>query len=230
MGDLNSMLLAVDTSTSQIGVALYDGERVLAEAYWQSGRHHTRELASLVAQVLGHTGFAVADLQAVGVALGPGSFTGLRIGLAFAKGLTLARRLALVGVPTLDVVAAAVPPDPDYPRLFAVLPAGRGRLAVGRYTLQDRRWQPQGSPETATPEALAQRIRQPSIVCGEMPPEARSRLGRKYKTVRIPSPALCARRPALLAELAWARWQNGQTDFPAPLAPLYLHTGTPIPA
>ena len=81
-----------------------------------------------------------------------------------------------------------------------------------------------------TAEDLAQAIRRPTLVCGEMPPEARARLARKYKNVRLPSPAHCARRPAFLAELAWARWQEGQTDAVASLAPIYLHTGTPIPA
>ncbi len=224
------MLLALDTSTTQIGVALYDGARVLAEAYWRSGRRHTQELAPLVAQVLQHTGFAIEDVQAVGVALGPGSFTGLRIGLAFAKGLAVARGLALVGVPTLEAVAAAVPLDVAFPSLAAVLPAGRGRLAVGWYTQTEGRWQAAGEPEIFTAETLAQRIRKPTVVCGELTADERSRLARKYRTVRLPSPAACARRPAFLAELAWQRWQQGQTHPVASLAPIYLHTGTPIPA
>ncbi|HFC08706.1 MAG TPA: tRNA (adenosine(37)-N6)-threonylcarbamoyltransferase complex dimerization subunit type 1 TsaB [Chloroflexi bacterium] len=224
------MLLALDTSTTQIGVALYDGARVLAEAYWQSGRRHTQELAPLVAQVLQQTGFAIEDVQAVGVALGPGSFTGLRIGLAFAKGLAVARGLALVGVPTLEAVAAAVPLDVAFPSLAAVLPAGRGRLAVGWYTQTEGRWQAAGGPEIFTAETLAQRIRKPTVVCGELTADERSRLARKYRTVRLPSPAACARRPAFLAELAWQRWQQGQTHPVASLAPIYLHTGTPIPA
>ena len=224
------MLLALDTSTTQIGVALYDGARVLAEAYWQSGRRHTQELAPLVAQVLEHTGFGVDDLRAVGVALGPGSFTGLRIGLALAKGLAVARGLALVGVPTLDVVAAAVPVEANFRALAAVLPAGRGRLAVGWYALTEGTWRGVSEVEILTAEALTRRIRKPTVVCGELSGQERARLARKYKTVRLPSPARCARRPAFLAELAWQRWQQGQTDAVASLAPIYLHTGTPIPA
>ncbi|NPA92846.1 MAG: tRNA (adenosine(37)-N6)-threonylcarbamoyltransferase complex dimerization subunit type 1 TsaB [Chloroflexi bacterium] len=224
------MLLALDTSTTQIGVALYDGQRVLAEVYWQSGRRHTQELAPLVAEVLAHTGFTADDIQAIGVALGPGSFTGLRIGLAFAKGMALTQKIPLVGIPTLDAVAEAVPVDEAFPTLAAVLPAGRGRLAVGWYQAQENRWQAQGQPEVLTAQDLNARIRKPTVVCGEMSAEERSRLARKYKTVRLPSPAMCARRPAYLAELAWQRWKQGQTDSPASLAPIYLHTGTPIPA
>ena len=225
-----TLLLALDTSTTQIGVALYDGDRVLAEVYWQSGRRHTQELAPLVAEVLRHTGFTPEDVDAVGVALGPGSFTGLRIGLAFAKGFALPRGLPLIGVPTLDAVAAAVPLKPGYPELAAVLPAGRGRLAVGWYTAEDEGWQPRGEPQVFTAEDLAAHIRKPTVVCGEMAPEARARLARKYKTIALPDPVTCARRPAHLAALAWTRWQQGQTDAAASLAPIYLHTGTPIPA
>ncbi len=224
------MLLAIDTSTTQLGVALYDGQRVLAEVYWQSGRRHTQELAPLVAEALKHPGFTAADVKALGVALGPGSFTGLRIGLAFAKGMALTQKIPIVGIPTLEAVAAAVPLDPTFTTLAAVLPAGRGRLAVGWYRATEHGWQALGEPEVLTADALAARIRKPTIVCGEMDENERSRLARKYKTVRLPSPAACARRPAYLAELAWQRWKQGQTDPPASLAPIYLHTGTPIPA
>ena len=101
------MLLAVDTSTRAMGVALYDGARVLSEMTWISKNHHTIELAPTVEQALGHIGGGSDDLKALGVAIGPGSFTGLRIGLALAKGLALSHRLPIVGIPTLDVVAGA---------------------------------------------------------------------------------------------------------------------------
>ncbi len=224
------MLLSIDTSTTQIGVALYDGARVLAEVYWQGGRRHTQALAPLVDDVLRRVGFETEALQAVGVALGPGSFTGLRIGLAFAKGLALAQGLPLVGVPTLDAVAAAVPEVAGFPKLAAVLPAGRGRLAVGWYAREGEDWRAEGEAEILTAEELAQRIRKPTVVCGELTEEERARLARKYKTVHLPSPAACARRPAWVAELAWRRWQQGESDAAASLAPIYLHTGTPIPA
>src|SRR5512134_776723 len=125
-GDL--MLLALDTSTRTVGVAVYDGQQVLSEATWISGDHHTVDLAPAVLQALARAGLQVSDLQALAVATGPGSFTGLRVGLALAKGLALAHHLALVGVPTLDALALAQPVL-DMP-LAAVLRAGRGRLAV----------------------------------------------------------------------------------------------------
>ena len=80
------MLLAIDTSTRYAGVALYDGIQVTGEVVWTSQDHHTVELVPVIAEVLQRAGKKVTDLTAVGVALGPGSFTGLRIGLAAAKG------------------------------------------------------------------------------------------------------------------------------------------------
>ncbi len=221
------MLLALDTSTRALGVALYDGVSVRAELVWQSPHYHTRELTPAIRLLLSQTETPLTAVSALAVATGPGSFTGLRIGLAVAKGLAFSRGLPLIGVPTLDVVAATQPPD-ERP-LLAVLQAGRGRLAVGRYLARQGRWVAEGAPQVLTIEALARRIRQPVRVAGELTAEQRARLARKWKNVRLATPAQSVRRPALLAELAWERWQRGEVDDPISLAPIYLHHGTPIP-
>ncbi len=222
------MLLAVDTSTKQMGLALYDGAQVIGELLWQSRHYHTVELAPAVADLLARSGLKMDEIKALGIALGPGSFTSLRVGLAFVKGLALARHLPVMAVPTLDVVAAAqvvrnIP-------LAAVLQAGRGRLALGRYKVVDETWQADGELQVTTADELADSIRKPTIVCGELTADERQRLARKRVNVRLASPAGCVRRPAVLAELAWERWQAGEQDDAAPLAPIYLHTAEPIPS
>ncbi|MEJ5224179.1 MAG: tRNA (adenosine(37)-N6)-threonylcarbamoyltransferase complex dimerization subunit type 1 TsaB, partial [Anaerolineales bacterium] len=206
------MLLAVDTSTAQIGLALYDESSVLGELLWHTRAHHTAELAPAVHDLLTRTGATMKDIRALGVALGPGSFTSLRVGLAFVKGLSLARCLPLIGIPTLDILAAAQPPS-DLP-LAAVLQAGRGRLAVVWYQSTGRGWQAQGEPLVSTAEDLAAHIESPTLVCGELTGEERQRL-RKNRQVRLAAPAACVRRPSVLAELARARWQAGQVDSAA---------------
>ena len=80
-----------------------------------------------------------------------------------------------------------------------------------------------------TLDDLASAIREPTRVCGELDEQARGRLKRKYKNVHLTSPVRSLRRPSYLAELAWERWQAGQIDDPASLAPIYLHHGDPIP-
>jgi tRNA threonylcarbamoyladenosine biosynthesis protein TsaB len=222
------MLLAIDTSTAQVGLALYDGVQVIGEMFWQSQAHHTEELAPALAGLLARVGAAMDSVQALGVAIGPGSFTSLRVGLAFAKGLSLARHLPLVGVPTLDVAAACVPLSER--RLAAVLQAGRGRLALVWYRAGEGGWQAEGPAVVTTAEGLARKIRQKVVVCGEMNAEERSRLARKFRNVTLASPAQCVRRPGVLAELAWDRWQAGKADPPASLAPIYLHVAGGPPA
>ena len=221
------MLLALDTSTRTVGVALYDGVQVLSESVWNSKDYHTVELAPAVAETLSKSGVNIEDLQALVVALGPGSFTGLRIGLALAKGIALVRHLPLIGIPTLDVLAASQPLD-DL-QLAAVLRAGRGRLAVGWYKAENSAWHSSGDVEILTPEELTQRIQSPTLVCGELEEEERRLLGRKRKNVALASPAQSLRRPAFLAELGWRRWQQEDVDDPATLAPFYLHYNEPIP-
>ena len=222
------MLLALDTSTAQVGLALYDGSQVVCELFWHSRAHHTIELAPELADLLARIGVKMNEIKALGVALGPGSFTSLRVGLALAKGLALARHLAMIGIPTLDILAAAQPIR-DLP-LAAILQAGRGRLAVGWYRAVENGWQAEGPATLTTVEALAQSISAPTIVCGELSAEERQRLARKHKNVILPSPARCVRHPGFLAELAWARWQEGKVDNARSLAPIYLHVAGGVPA
>jgi len=221
------MLLSIDTSTSQSGLALYDGAQVLAELLWHSRAHHTRELAPALAGLLERTGAKIDEVKAVGVAVGPGSFTSLRVGLSFAKGLALARKLPIVGIPTLDIVAAAQPIAKI--QLAVVLQAGRGRLAMAWYHWSSSGWQSKEGPAVTTVDALIDSIQNPVIVCGELTADERQRI-RKNKNALLATPAACARRPGVLAELAWRRWQAGKTDNSASLAPIYLHVVEPIPS
>lgn len=224
-------ILAIDTSTRWTGLALYDGVHVLGEALWHSQEHQTAELAPAVLRLIDQCGVELDSLACLAVALGPGSFTGLRIGLALAKGFCLARGLPLVGIPTLDILAVAQPPA-ALP-LAAVLRAGRGRLAVGWYQYGaisgHARWQVQGEIEVLTPDELGQRIQAPTLVCGELDDEERRLLGRKNKQIMLASPAQAVRRPGFLAELGWQRWQRDELDDIASLAPFYLHYNSPIP-
>jgi len=222
------MLLAVDTSTAQTGLALYDGSQVLAEMMWQSHQHHTVELAPALAELLKRTGTQISDVQALGVAIGPGSFTSLRVGLAFVKGLVLARKLPVVGVPSLDILAAAQP-IAKLP-LAVLLQAGRTRIALGWYKVKANLWKPEGGIQISTLDMFADSIDAPTLVAGELTSEERLRLMHKKVNIHLVPPSRCVRRPAVLAELAWLRWQSGKVDQAASLAPIYLHTAESIQA
>lgn len=221
------MLLAIDTSTRSIGIALYNGIHVLSEVTWWSQDYHTVELAPAVVNLLQRARVSFQDLEALAVAIGPGSFTGLRIGLALAKGLAFSHRLRLIGIPTLDILAAAQPPD-TLP-LVAAIQAGRNRYVIGWYQNQKNKWESFGDYQIMEARALAQMIKSPTIVCGEFNEEERRLLSRKRINIRLASPAQSLRRPSLLAELAWERLISGNFDDAATLAPIYTHYGEPIP-
>lgn len=214
------MLLAIDTSTRRMGVALYDGSQVVHEMTWASNFHHTVELAPAIDLALSRAGMGSEALTAIAIARGPGSFTSLRAGLALAKGLALAHRLPLIGIPSLDFLAAAQPVV-SLP-LVAMLESGRKRLAVGWYKATKGHWEPEGNLELHTAQSLYDRIEEPTLVCGELNAEHRALLKRKRKIIFLVTPAQSQRRPGFLAELAWERWQAGQTDDPVTLAPIYL--------
>jgi universal bacterial protein YeaZ len=221
------MLLAVDTSTNQMGLALYDGTQaqVVAEYAWRSGHRHTMELAPATAELLARCGLTMEVVQTLGVALGPGSFTSLRVGLAFVKGLAMARHVPLIGIPTLDILAHAQPIS-KFP-LAVAIQAGRGRFALGWYKGSKKGWQAQGDARVVTLEALLAEVDSPCVVCGEFPAEVRQQI-MNQEEARLVSPTGSVRRPAVLAELAWARWQSGDVDDEAALAPIYLHVAEPI--
>ena len=220
------MLLAVDTSTAQVGLALYDGAQVISEYAWRSSQRHTVELAPAISELLTRCGLTMDDVRALGVALGPGSFTSLRVGLSLVKGLTLSLHLPLVGIPTLEILAAAQPAS-KLP-LAVVIQAGRGRYALGWYKSSRKGWQAADPARVVTIKALLDEIMNPSIVCGELTSEDRHKL-EENKNVHLASPAQSVRRPAVLAELAWTRWQAGEVDDEATLAPIYLHTAEQLP-
>jgi tRNA threonylcarbamoyladenosine biosynthesis protein TsaB len=223
------MLLAIDTSTQWIGLALYDGTQVAAEALWLARGRHTVEMAPAIHDLLRRSAVEPAQLTALAVALGPGSFTSLRIGLAIVKGMALALHIPVIGVPSLDALAAGIPVC-DMP-MAAVLTAGRGRLGLVWYHNQQGQWVAQGEPKAITVAELSAGIRKPTLVAGELSAEERQLLARKRVNVHLASPAQSLRRPSYLAELAWKRLQAGQTDEVIALAPIYLQpaTGEAIP-
>lgn len=222
------MLLAIDTATRNASIALYNEEGVQAEMTWRSRENHTVELMLQIVRVLEVARVAKGDLQAVGVALGPGSFTGLRVGMSVAKGLAFGAHAALLGVPTLDALALAhaLQPLP----IWAVLAAGRGRYSTARYAAQGsaiRRTSDYalvnaaGLGELAAGSAGGEGTDR-MLFCGEVDKALAELLsGRLGGRAVVAAPAMNVRRAGYLAELAWARFTRGESDDTASLAPLY---------
>ncbi|NDJ75618.1 MAG: tRNA (adenosine(37)-N6)-threonylcarbamoyltransferase complex dimerization subunit type 1 TsaB [Chloroflexi bacterium] len=224
------MLLALDTATRLMSLALHDGYRLHFEATWHTPNNHSIELTPAIQRAFAQVQITPADLAAVAVSLGPGSFTGLRIGLSTAKGLALAQNFPLVGVPTLDIVAYAVPAFEG--RLVAVLQAGRGRVCAQGYRWSGpvSGWAPTGQAEITTWAALVDGVEEPTLFAGEIDDNGQALLAESTPLVHVAPGAWGLRRAGFLAEIAWARLRTGQTDDPALAAPIYLHQpGVPHP-
>ncbi len=221
------MLVAIDTSTQWIGIALYDGNRVLAEHSWRSKNYHTVELIPAIADMLAKCQVKPDQLTGIGVALGPGSFTGLRIGLSAAKGLALGQNLPIVGVPSLEILAAS---QPGLRRpMIALLEVGRGRYAWARYRYKKPSWGQISEMQVDDIKTIAATITSPVYVVGDMGAEERQIMGRKWKTSQLAPASQCVRRPSVLAELAWEKLQVGHADDVVSLSPIYVHTLSNVP-
>jgi tRNA threonylcarbamoyladenosine biosynthesis protein TsaB len=218
------MLVAIDTATSWASLALHDGFQVRAEHTWESRRRHTIELLPRLVAALEKLSLGPGHLSAVAVTRGPGSFTGLRVGLAVAKGLAMGQGLPLIGVPTLDVVAAAQ--GRDRRPLCAVLQAGRGRICVATYRWRNGEWRLRESPRLMTWSSLAEETTSPTLFCGEVDPVGADALAALGELAVLLPAAARLRRAGFLAELAWRRLNRGEADDPATLTPVYLQHPT----
>lgn len=99
------MILAIDSATPVAGIALLDEEKLIREEFINYKKTHSETLMPMVDQVLGDCDRSLQDVSALAITIGPGSFTGLRIGLATIKGLSLALGIPVVAISTLDVLA-----------------------------------------------------------------------------------------------------------------------------
>lgn len=221
------MLLALDTATQAMSLALHDGSQLLYEATWHTPNHHTIELTPAIRRALKAAEVVPGDLTAVAVAQGPGSFTGLRIGMGAAKGLAVAQDISLIAVPSLFVLAAAIPVCEGY--LVAVLRAGRGRVCAQRFLGEGSAWHPLDDPVIADWATLSRSLTGSCLVAGEIDDAGRTLL-QEQAGVRIGSGAVALRRAGFLAELGWERMRQGDTDDVASVSPIYLHQpGVPHP-
>lgn len=212
------MLLALDTATRSISLALHDGQSVLAEHTWRTADHHTVELAPNTERLLNRANVEPHSLSAIAVALGPGSYTGLRIGLGFAKGLSLANNIPLIGVPTFEILLHATAPRPE--TVLTVLQAGRGRVSAAAYRWQAG-WQAVGPMRVIDWKTLAADISEPTWVCGEVDEAGRAALQSRADLVTVASPAHALRRAGHLAEIGWQRLRGQRLDAAGALAPIY---------
>ena len=207
--------LAMDTSGDYAVLALADeavSGTLRAARVFEGRRTLSRRLLGEVDGLLAGEGMTLADVSAFAVGIGPGSFTGVRVGVTTAKTLAQVTGKPLVGVPTMDAYAWGW--GEDVPTLVVILPSRRGEVYAAVYRASEPR-----------PEPFAESV------------EA---MGRRLEALEAGGPVVCvgavgllARRPALslalshvppdgLARAAAWRLNNGMADDPLALAPLYV--------
>jgi len=214
------MILAIDTATQYAALALYNQNGIFTEETWQAGRNHTTELMPRIVRILQAAQLRLTDLTALAVSLGPGSFTGLRIGLAVAKGLALPHEIPLVGVPTLEVTAYPLR-DHGLP-VWAIVQAGRGRILTACFNRVDDQWQMLDEPQLTNFQSLAGQIKEPALCLGEIDEKGEKILTRRsHGHARVVSPAARLRRAGYLAEIAADRLAAGYQVDAAALEPIY---------
>lgn len=174
--------------------------RVLAEEGIDGARRHASALPDLIARVLADAGVSAADLEAVLLADGPGSFTGLRVGATVAKALIRSRGLAFHTVPALATIAWAARPAPAE-RVLAVTNALRGEVYAAEYRFPDGSVQVLQAPTVRTPEWLLSDCPVPDVVAGVLPPGLADRLA-EWTEGYHPRVVPAASSAALLLELA----------------------------
>ncbi len=216
------MLLAIETSSSQLGVALADAGRVVSSYELLADNPHAARLPEAVRYVLDVGGTTLQQVDAIAVDVGPGSFTGLRIGLAFAKALAFPRGLPLVAVCSLDLLATNVPWSPKV--VCPILDAKQQNVYAALYRLEGPRAVRVTDPLLAKPGEVLQLLKEPAILLGDGCARYQALITELMgDRADIAPPDLWLPRAGALARLGQERFDAGQRDDPSRLTPLYLY-------
>jgi tRNA threonylcarbamoyladenosine biosynthesis protein TsaB len=213
-------LLAVESATLSGGAALLDGDRLLGEITLNIAITHSERLLAAVDRLLADCGLAPADLDGLAVSVGPGSFTGLRVGLATVKGLAMALDLPVAPVPTLDALAARLP-FAEAP-VCPILNARKDEVYLSRY-----RWSGAGMSRESDylalpPELAVAELSAPVILLGDGIEACRPWLGGLSDEVRLAPVAQRLPSAATVGELGQTILSRGGGVSAETLAPLYL--------
>lgn len=218
-------LLAVETSTLTGAVALLEGGGVVAESRVSIAVTHGERLMATIDGVLRAARWQLADVEAFAVALGPGSFTGLRIGVSTVKGLAFATGKPVVGVPTLDALAWTLP-FCAYP-VCPILDAKKDEVYAALYRTLEGRLELLEAPRAVAPATLAEELRAttegPLVFLGDgvapFAPVLAEILGTR---ARLASGGLRLPSAVTVGELGGWALARGEARDPAGLVPLYL--------
>ncbi len=213
------MELALDTSSKNNSIALTSEGKILSSFTWSSSHNETVELIPNLVHLLKQGQVETDLLQAIFVAIGPGSFNSLRVGLSIAKGLAFSLNIPLVSMSTLEIMAypfACI----GFP-VSSIQQASRDRLAAALYQ-QGNKWHCIKPEYLTTLELLCRDVNQQTLFCGDINVDMRNYIQQKLGTLAIIPPIPGVSRIDALALLGWSKLLNGKQDNISTLQPLYL--------
>ncbi len=214
------IILGIESASTQGGVALVGAGGVVAEYVLNVEATYAERLMPAIDRVLYDARMTIPEVEGLAVSIGPGSFTGLRIGLSTVKGLALATGKPVVGVPTLHALAWSLPYC-RYP-VCSILDARKQEVYCALFEYQGSNLVCLMEETVLDPEALAKRIDRPTLFVGDgwrvYGPFFQETLGR----LAIPPPACRGASPAAVAALGRLRLLQGEKDAVENLVPRYI--------
>ena len=213
-----TLILAIDCATAQTGLAVLRDTIVIGEVCWVTKHNQTVEMYPRLDAMLNKAGVALSSIEAIAVTRGPGSYNGVRVGMAAAKGFAFALNKPLIGVSTLEAEAWRFK---DFGRsVAAILPLGHD-YAVAVFDIQNGKWTRAVAEQAMTTEELLAALPSRAILTGDLPDRLLLALRDSSPDLDIACEAETS-RAAALGRIAFERVSKGETDTPASLQALYL--------
>lgn len=201
-------ILAIDTSTASGGIALLEDDQLIAELATCTQKTHAERLLPLIETLLGGINTKIEGVDGFALTTGPGSFTGLRIGLATIKGLAWSLNKPVVGVSTLEALAMNIPYS-DKP-ICPILDARKKEVYAGIYKCNDNQSTCIMDDTAISPQLLIERIKEPTIFIGDGVNVYRDVIKNTLKDLAIFAPPhLWSIRALNIGLLAWNMFKKG---------------------
>lgn len=217
-------ILALETSAKSVSVAVWEDDKVLGSAYQNTGLTHSRTLMPLLDGMLTNSELTLNDMDLIAVAAGPGSFTGLRIGVSAAKGLAWAQDLPCCGVSTLDAMAQNVR-HMDGCTVICAMDARRQQVYNALFHVHNGTLERMSPDRAISLEELAAEIKNDGndkIIVGDGARLCYTYLSEQGIVCRMATPPLIMQNAVGVAQVAWEMAQRGEIVSAHELVPVYL--------
>jgi len=214
-------ILAIDTSTATCTVGLVDGSDLVVESVDQSGQTHARHIMVMLDEMLSQAKMSLEEVDGFGVITGPGTFTGLRIGISMVQGLAYALSKPLAGITSLDALAAQA--KTELAHICPMVDARRQEVYYGFYELRTQGLRQTTPPQVGSPAALLEQIQEPCYFIGTGARMYRQLITDTLRTGASFSAVDMDRiRSAVIARLAREHFENTKDQELPVVAPVYI--------